>query len=75
MARKKVLIITHTNDNISVDKVTEFINKSGGEAIRFNVDRYPLDYRLSSIYNDNQWQVLLENDHESHNLHDIEACW
>ena len=75
MSRKKVLIITHTNDNISVDKVTEFINQSGGEAIRFNVDHYPLDYRLSSVYDGKKWQVLLENEQESHNLHDIEACW
>ena len=75
MARKKVLIITHTQDNISVDKVTEFINAAGGEAIRFNVDRYPLDYRLTSVYDGKKWQILLENDQESHDLNDIEACW
>lgn len=75
MSRKKVLIITHTKDNVSVDKVTEFINQAGGEAIRFNVDRYPVDYRLTSVYNGRTWQVLLENGQESHSLDDITACW
>ncbi|HYF30967.1 MAG TPA: hypothetical protein VD993_07595 [Chitinophagaceae bacterium] len=75
MARKKILIITHTNDNTSVEKVIQFINEAGGEAIRFNVDRYPLDYRLSSVFDGNRWQILLENEEEKHNLEDLSACW
>lgn len=75
MAKKKVLIITHTKDNISIDKVSESIEQAGGEAIRFNVDRYPLDYKLTSSFTDNKWQVMLQHDQQSWELGDVAAVW
>ncbi len=75
MDRKKVLIITHTQDNTSVEKVIDFINKSGGEAIRFNVDRYPVDYDLTTLFADNKWQVLLSDKTNTYGLHDVAAVW
>lgn len=69
------MIITHTKDNVSVDKVIQFINDAGGEAIRFNVDQYPLNYRLSSTFDGQGWRIRLENDEESHDLNDLTACW
>jgi hypothetical protein len=75
MAKKKVLIITHTKDNICIDKVTQFIEEAGGEAIRFNVDRYPLDYHLTTLFTDNKWQVWLEDGTNTYALHDVAGVW
>jgi hypothetical protein len=75
MAKKKVLIITHTQDNTSVDKVIDFINGAGGEAIRFNVDLYPMQYSLTSTFSNNKWQVLLTHGAEKHELNDVTAVW
>jgi hypothetical protein len=75
MAKKKILIITHTKDNTSVDKVIEFINAAGGEAIRFNVDRYPMQCSLTSSFADNKWQVLLKDETGTHELNDVAAVW
>lgn len=75
MARKKVLIITHTKDNSSVDKVVNFINEAGGEAIRFDVDKYPVHYTLTTLFSNNQWQVLLEDGSTTHELNDVAAVW
>lgn len=75
MAKKKVLIITHTKDNTSVDKVIEFINAAGGEAIRFNVDRYPMEYALTSSFTGNKWEVLLTDGAAKHELTDVDAVW
>src|ERR1700750_2150075 len=75
MANKKVLIITHTKDNTSVDKVVSFINEAGGEAIRFNVDRYPMDYTLTTLFTNNKWQVLLSDGTTTHDLNDLSGVW
>jgi hypothetical protein len=75
MDKKKILIITHTEDNESVDSVTRYINETGGEAIRFNVDQYPLQTKLTSSYQNGKWETtLIENDNE-HKLSDIHSCW
>jgi hypothetical protein len=75
MDKKKVLIITHTQDNVCIDKVTHFLQEAGAEAIRFNVDRYPLDYKLTTHFENNKWQVLLEDGDTVHDLQQCAAVW
>jgi len=75
MAKKKVLIITYTEDNICIDTVSKFIRESGGEPIRFNVDRYPVYTNLSSIYQNGKWQIILNDGDQTHNLEDIVSVW
>ena len=71
----KILIITHTQDNFSIEKVTEYIDKNGFEVIRFDVDLYPLQNRLSSVFQNGQWQTFLETPDAKHRLDDIVAVW
>ena len=75
MAKKKVLIITHTKDNASTDKVVSFINDAGSEAVRFNVDRYPMEQTLTTCFSNNQWQVLLTDGATTHELNDVSSVW
>uniref|UniRef100_A0AAU6WNF1 MvdC/MvdD family ATP grasp protein n=1 Tax=Chryseobacterium endophyticum TaxID=1854762 RepID=A0AAU6WNF1_9FLAO len=56
----KILIITHTGDNFSIEKVTEYIGKNGCEVIRFDVDLYPLKNKLSTRFEDGNWMTILE---------------
>lgn len=71
----KILIITHTGDNFSIDKVTEYIDKNGCEVIRFDVDLYPLQNKLSTSFEDGKWITVLETQDTKHRLDDIEAIW
>jgi hypothetical protein len=75
MATKKVLIITHTQDNECVELVSKQIKEAGGEAIRFDVDRYPLDSNLTTVYKDGKWQVLLDTGNGEMDLNDVTAVW
>lgn len=75
MSTKKVLIITHTKDNECVETVSKYIREAGGEAIRFDVDRYPLHTNLSTAYADGKWKVLLDNGTEVTDLNDVSAVW
>lgn len=71
----KILIITHTQDNFSIEKVTEYIEKNGFEVIRFNVDLYPLQNKLSTVFQDGEWKTILETSENSYRLDDISAVW
>jgi hypothetical protein len=71
----KILIITHTGDNFSIEKVTEYIDKNGCEVIRFDVDLYPLKNKLSTSFQDGKWVTILETPEKKHRLDDIAAVW
>ncbi|MBK1897464.1 MvdC/MvdD family ATP grasp protein [Chryseobacterium paridis] len=71
----KILIITHTGDNFSIQKVTEYIGKNDFEVIRFDVDLYPLKNKLSTTFQDGKWISILETPDVKHRLDDIAAVW
>lgn len=71
----KILIITHTEDNFSIDKVTEYIYKNGFEVIRFDVDLYPLKNKLTTAFQDGKWMSFLENAEGKFRLDDIATVW
>ena len=71
----KILIITHTADNFSIEKVTEYIEKNGCEVIRFDVDLYPIQNKLSTVYQDGEWISILETKEAKYRLDDIAAVW
>jgi hypothetical protein len=75
MNKKKVLIITHSQDNASVDAVITCIRAAGAEAIRFDSDRYPMEYMISTFYQDNRWSVFLDTGHAVHDLEKVTAVW
>ncbi|HCA06665.1 MvdD family ATP-grasp ribosomal peptide maturase [Chryseobacterium sp.] len=71
----KILIITHTADNFSIEKVTEYIEKNGCEVVRFDVDLYPIENKLSTIFQDGEWVSILETKDKKYRLDDIAAIW
>lgn len=71
----KVLIITHTEDNECVEKVSEQINKIGGEVIRFDVDKYPLEIALATVFENNTWQTYIVENEKNISLNDVSAVW
>jgi len=74
MANKKVLIVTHTNDNACVAQVSRYIEEAGGEAIRFDVDLYPTATYMTTVYKNGTWEVTLENK-KRYVLNDLAGIW
>ena len=71
-----VLIITHSEDNESVSMVRQAIERKGGEAIRFDTDRYPTEVRLSAYYGKaGDERLMLTNDEGEFNLREVTAIW
>lgn len=73
--KQKVLIITHTQDNDCIENVTNRIIENGGEVIRFDVDKYPLELSLSTVFENNEWKTILTEEEKKFYLHDVSAVW
>lgn len=72
---QKILIITHSEDNASIATVSAFIEETGAEVIRFNVNEYPTKYRLSSLFENGKWTTALDTGTTLWSLHDVTAVW
>ena len=70
-----VLIITRSDDNESVRMVAQAIERRGGEAIRFDTDRYPTEVRLSAYYAQDGERLTLTNDEGEFDLCEVTAIW
>ena len=80
-----ILIITHSDDNEYVTRVTEAITRKGGHTFRFDTDRYPTDVCLTAYYdsggelgqNDSAHgeRLTLSNDQGELDLRDVTAVW
>jgi MvdD family ATP-grasp ribosomal peptide maturase len=71
-----ILIITHSDDNECVARVTEAIDRKGGHTIRFDTDRYPTDVRLSAYYGaGGDERLTLTNEAGEFDLREVTAVW
>lgn len=75
MKKKTILIVTHSADNECVETVSRHIENDGATAIRFNVDQYPLQTGLTTIYEKGKWSVWLEMEDATVNLEELNAVW
>ncbi len=48
MKRPLVLLLTHSKDHFTVDRVAQALRHRGAGPVRFDSDRFPLDLRLSA---------------------------
>lgn len=72
---QKVLIITHSLDNECIDIVSDKLKAQGAQVVRFNVDKYPLEYSLSSCYENKEWRIYLDFEGKRESIQDITALW
>jgi MvdD family ATP-grasp ribosomal peptide maturase len=71
-----ILIITRSDDNESVQMVAQAIKRKGGEAIRFDTNRYPTEVLLSAYYGKaGDERLTLTNDEGEFNLREVTAVW
>jgi MvdD family ATP-grasp ribosomal peptide maturase len=70
-----ILIITHSQDNESIEMVTHVLSSRGEKVIRFDTDRFPTDMQLEILYSGNTERVLLIQDEQTNDLADVSAVW
>jgi MvdD family ATP-grasp ribosomal peptide maturase len=70
-----VLIITHSDDNESVELVAESIRKRGGSSFRFDTDNFPTEVQLVARYGETPEQLSLAAGGRTLDLRDVSAVW
>ncbi|HEX7334808.1 MAG TPA: hypothetical protein VF290_25120 [Pyrinomonadaceae bacterium] len=71
-----ILIVTHSNDNDSIERVVDTIARKGGHTIRFDTDRYPTDVRLTAYYGrSGDERLTLTNEEGEFDLREVTAVW
>lgn len=73
---KQILLITHSEDNPSVNAVSDAIRRKGGKPVRFNSDLYPGEIQISSSKDGAKWNNFFHaEDGNTYNLSEFESFW
>jgi MvdD family ATP-grasp ribosomal peptide maturase len=70
-----VLIITKSDDNESIDLISEAIKLKGGRSFRLDTDRYPTEVRLIAEYLRGAERLRLISAEGELDLHQVGAIW
>jgi MvdD family ATP-grasp ribosomal peptide maturase len=70
-----VLIITKSDDNESVEFVTQAVEERGGKAFRFDTDRFPTEVRLIAQYGRDSTRLVLASEQAELDLQEVSAIW
>lgn len=74
--KKTIVIVTHSDDNASVEQVSERIKASGRKVLRLNSDQYPTEFQLQAEIIDNRQQHhIITPSGDSTHTDDIHAIW
>jgi glutathione synthase/RimK-type ligase-like ATP-grasp enzyme len=75
MKQPSILIITHSKDNVCIDHVSSSAVGLGANVIRLNVDLYPTECSLTTVFSDGKWETILSQNNQQISLHEIVAVW
>jgi MvdD family ATP-grasp ribosomal peptide maturase len=70
-----VLIITKSDDNESIEFVTDAIKQKGGTSFRFDTDKFPTELRLIAEYGPRAERLRLISEADELDLRDVTAIW
>lgn len=75
MPRDVILLLTHSRDVFTIDRVFEALRRRGARPVRFDTDRFPLDYRLSVVDSGDGPRYLLDTGSGAVAGDEIAAVW
>lgn len=75
MKQQSILIITHSKDNECIEQVTRIATAMGANVVRLNVDLYPTECSLTTVFTGEKWETFLCQDDQQIPLHTIISVW
>ncbi len=72
---KTILLLSHSRDFFTIDRVAEALEAAKIRAIRFNTDCYPESIRLSERVDNSGASVLMHTESQSFHSREINAVW
>ncbi|MCL2934391.1 MAG: MvdC family ATP-grasp ribosomal peptide maturase [Trichodesmium sp. MAG_R03] len=73
--REVVLLITHSGDFFTIDRVAEVLSKKGARPFRLNTDKFPLEVQLMARFDKDKSSQKLKYGDYSISTEDVQAVW
>lgn len=75
MAEPPILLLTHSGDFFTIDRVEAAVRDRGLRPLRINTDRFPADLRLAARFSSGGCELWLDAGAESIRLDQVRAVW
>lgn len=74
-SRDLILLITHSGDFFTIDRVAEALSKKGARPFRFDTDKFPLEVELRAQFDQSKSSYRLKCGTESISTEEVQAVW
>ncbi|WP_066424310.1 MvdC family ATP-grasp ribosomal peptide maturase [Anabaena sp. 4-3] len=75
LSRNVVLLITHSGDFFTIDKVAEAVLKKGAQPFRLDTDKFPLEVQLTAHFEQTKTYHTIEYGDQSISTEQVQAVW
>ncbi|MGJ5676868.1 MAG: MvdC family ATP-grasp ribosomal peptide maturase [Nostochopsis sp.] len=75
LSRDVVLLITHSGDFFTIDRVAEALSKKGAQPFRLDTDKFPLEVQLTANFDKSKSYHTLEYGNHSISTEQVQAVW
>lgn len=75
LPRDVVLLLTHSGDYFTVERVADALSKRGAQPLRLDTDRFPVEVRLSARLSSDGLRHRLEYRDRSVGTDEVQAVW
>ncbi|MEH1884358.1 MvdC family ATP-grasp ribosomal peptide maturase [Nostoc sp.] len=75
LSRDVVLLITHSGDFFTIDRVAEALSKKGAKPFRLDTDKFPLEVQLTARFDKSKSYHSLEYGNHSIGTEQVQAVW
>ncbi|MBD2440609.1 MvdC family ATP-grasp ribosomal peptide maturase [Nostoc sp. FACHB-110] len=75
LSRDVVLLISHSGDFFTIDRVAEALSKKGAQPFRLDTDKFPLEVQLTAHFDKNKSYHTIEYNNQSISTQQVQAVW
>lgn len=75
LERDVVLLITHSGDFFTIDRVAEALSKKGAIPLRLDTDNFPLEVQLTAYFDNSKSYHTIEYNNHSISTDQVQAVW
>jgi MvdC family ATP-grasp ribosomal peptide maturase len=75
LSRDVVLLITHSGDFFTIDRVAEALSKKGVQPFRLDTDKFPLEVQLTAHFDKSKSYHTIEYNNRSISTEQVQAVW
>ncbi|MBR8833204.1 MAG: MvdC family ATP-grasp ribosomal peptide maturase [Stigonema ocellatum SAG 48.90 = DSM 106950] len=73
--RDIVLLITHSGDYFTIDRVAESLLRRGAQPFRLDTDNFPMKVKLQAYFSNSESHHRVEYGDRSFDTHQVQAVW